>query len=207
MSSVPGLGYQVDRCPLAMLRGVVRHGSRKAGTVSRGGVRALLVTLTVFVLAAVVVVLLLFSGLFSPPPGPISSQTPTPNPTTSTTPTVTAVPTDSPTPSSSPTSGGALAPTSVVIVYTGLNSSGTALDVEGFAEDVIEDGGTCTAKLTGSGGRASISTTARADSTTTTCRTLHVPLDGLAAGAYRVVLSYLSGTASGESAAVDVEIP
>lgn len=167
------------------------------------GARALVITLGVFAIVAGVVIVLLLTGALGTPGGAPSAL-----PSPSATPSAEPTPTETPTPTPTPTSpGGDLQPTSVVIVFAGTSADGSVLDVDGFAEDVIEDGGTCTALIRGDGGTATASGPALAGSTTTPCRTLHIPLDGLPAGAYRVVLSYLSGTASGESAAVDVEIP
>jgi hypothetical protein len=83
-----------------------------------------------------------------------------------------------------------------------------ALFASGQVSPVIEDGGTCTLEVSRDGSDPVRATSQGiADATTTVCDGLALPGDELRPGTWSVVLRYESDTASGESAAFEVEVP
>jgi hypothetical protein len=103
-----------------------------------------------------------------------------------------------------PTSGGEVTP---VITQAGWAPSGTAIEVSGFVQGVIEDGGTCLIELTHDGQTVSAEREGLADATTTTCGSVELGDAEMDSGWWQAVLIYESPTSSGSSAPVDVLVP
>jgi hypothetical protein len=82
-----------------------------------------------------------------------------------------------------------------------------SLDAAGYVTPVVEDGGTCTLRLTREEAEVSVTAPGMADATTTVCGRLSVPGEQLAAGTWTLRLAYSSATADVVSAPVDVEVP
>jgi hypothetical protein len=97
--------------------------------------------------------------------------------------------------------------TSVAISDAYWDPAEAAVFAAGFVSPVIEDGGTCTLLASRDGNTVRATTEGVADATTTVCGGLVLPGDELRPGTWSVVLRYESGTASGESAAFEVEVP
>ncbi|HYO35560.1 MAG TPA: hypothetical protein VER97_05760 [Geodermatophilus sp.] len=97
--------------------------------------------------------------------------------------------------------------TSVAISDAYWDPAEAALFASGFVSPVVEDGGTCTLLVSRDGTTVRATVEGIADATTTVCDRLALPGDELRPGTWSVVLRYESGTASGESAPFDVEVP
>lgn len=95
----------------------------------------------------------------------------------------------------------------VVTTFHDWNATSHEVMVGGYVQGVVEDGGTCTLTLTSGSSRATGSSRAHADATTTTCGAVTVPGSDLAAGTWNAVLSYSSPKHSGKAAAVTVAVP
>lgn len=77
----------------------------------------------------------------------------------------------------------------------------------GFAP-VVEQGGTCTLRLTGQSGEiVEARVSALPDATTTSCAALRLPATSLTPGTWQAVLGYESATVIGASQPMDVVIP
>jgi hypothetical protein len=103
-----------------------------------------------------------------------------------------------------PNSGGSVG---VALNFAGWEQSSDAVEASGFVSGVVEDGGTCRVTLTRGGETAVAETPGQADATTTVCPSVSVAGEGLSAGTWTAVLSYESGTSSGVSAPLEVEVP
>ncbi|MGY1652135.1 hypothetical protein [Geodermatophilus sp. SYSU D01119] len=97
--------------------------------------------------------------------------------------------------------------TSVAISNAYWDPAEAALFASGFVSPVVEDGGTCTLLVSRDGNTVRATVEGIADATTTVCDRLVLPGDELRPGTWSVVLQYESGTASGESAPFEVEVP
>ncbi|MGY1715090.1 hypothetical protein ACI78R_11580 [Geodermatophilus sp. SYSU D01106] len=97
--------------------------------------------------------------------------------------------------------------TTVAISNAYWDPAEAALFAAGFVSPVVEDGGTCTLLVSRDGSTVRATVEGVADATTTVCDRLVLPGDELRPGTWSVVLQYESGATSGESAAVDVEVP
>ncbi|MCF6510133.1 hypothetical protein E9549_22480 [Blastococcus sp. MG754426] len=82
-----------------------------------------------------------------------------------------------------------------------------SVEAAGYVTPVIEDGGTCTLRLTRDGDEVAVTVPGMADATTTVCGGFSVPEERLAAGTWSLRLAYSSATADVVSEAVDVEVP
>jgi hypothetical protein len=130
---------------------------------------------------------------------PVAAQ-----PATSSAPyTIQAEPSEVATDAPVPTTGGHV---QVVLTYVTFDTASGAVQGNGFAAGVIEDGGTCTLTLSRHGDTVRTKTTAVADAATSTCGLLETRT-GLEAGTWEAVLSYSSDRAQGESEAVKVVVP
>ncbi|MQA33271.1 hypothetical protein [Modestobacter roseus] len=119
----------------------------------------------------------------SPPPGAVTDDD-------------APVATDAPRPSA----------TDVAISYLVWDGAEGEVLASGWVSPVIEDGGTCTLELTRDGETATTTSAAFADATTTSCGQLTVPGAELRAGEWTGVISYRSGTSTGRSPALSVEV-
>jgi hypothetical protein len=111
-------------------------------------------------------------------------------------------------------SGGAAAgtedlrPASVRVVYADWDAASSGLLVAAVVTDVVEDGGTCTVTASRDGAQVSVTGSATADATSTTCGEIAVPGSRLGgSGTWSVTVAYRSATAAGASAATDVAVP
>ena len=82
-----------------------------------------------------------------------------------------------------------------------------AVFAAGYVSPVVEDGGTCTLRVSRDGNVVRATSEGIADASTTACGGLVLPGDELSPGTWSVVLSYESGSASGESEPLEVEVP
>lgn len=80
------------------------------------------------------------------------------------------------------------------------------MTVNGFVQEVVEDGGTCTLTLTKDGITRSESRPAKANATNTTCGENDIPVSQLSPGTWQAVLSYSSTKYVGQSAPLSVEV-
>jgi hypothetical protein len=94
----------------------------------------------------------------------------------------------------------------VVLTYAAFDAASGAVQANGFAAGVIENGGTCTLTLTRDGKEVTATSTAEADASTTSCGLLETT-DGLASGTWDAVLTYSSDDAHGKSGAMEVTVP
>ena len=97
--------------------------------------------------------------------------------------------------------------TDVVLANAYWDPAEAALLASGYVSPVIEDGGTCTLEVSRDGNAVRATTEGVADASTTVCGGLALPGDELRPGTWSVVLRYESGTASGESEPLEVEVP
>lgn len=114
-----------------------------------------------------------------------------------------AVPDDTPAVTDAPRPSG----TDVVLSFAEWDEAMGAVSVGGYASPVVEDGGTCTAELAQDDRTVEVSAAGLADATTTICSGLSLLRDELSPGVWTVVLRYDSGTTSGISEPIDVEVP
>jgi hypothetical protein len=94
----------------------------------------------------------------------------------------------------------------VVVTYYGWNPTAKDVEVGGYVEGVVEDGGVCTLTLTKGGASVTATADASADASTTACGGVTVPGSQVSAGTWKAVLSYSSAGHAGTSDAVDVEV-
>ena len=97
--------------------------------------------------------------------------------------------------------------TQVVLSFAVWDEATASVDAAGYVSPVIEDGGTCTLRLTGDGGSVSVTAPGMADATTTICSGLSVPGEQLAPGTWTVRMAYSSGTTDVVSRPLHVEVP
>lgn len=143
----------------------------------------------------VVAALGLLSGCTDPATGPKPSGS-----ATSIAPGVTPPPEKTETPS--PVSADA------VVSYVGVDVDGVNVSAGGYIQGVLENGGACTFTFTGTAAPVAVSSEGIADSSTTSCGTVQVPLAQLPSGTWSVVLSYSSDSIDTlVSTALTVEVP
>ena len=94
----------------------------------------------------------------------------------------------------------------VTVTFHGWNPTSQEVEVGGYVEGVVEDGGVCTLTLTKGGTTVTGRADASADAATTACGAVTVPGDEVSAGTWTAVLGYASDEHSGTSDAVDVEV-
>lgn len=80
------------------------------------------------------------------------------------------------------------------------------LMVNGFVQNIVEDGGTCTLTLKKAANVVIQSRQAVANATNTSCGQTDVALSRLSPGVWNATLSYNSTTAAGTSASVDITV-
>jgi hypothetical protein len=147
-----------------------------------------------------------------------ATSAPTPRATTATSgPTPTDVPAGpGPTPAplssdSGPTTGPAPEPTAlaavdVVMTFSIWNAASGQAEVGGYVSNLVEESGTCTATFTQGSRTVEVAGGAAPDATTTSC-VVTAPGAGLGTGSWQVALSYLSGSSSGKSTSMPIEVP
>jgi hypothetical protein len=94
----------------------------------------------------------------------------------------------------------------VVLSFAGFDGSSGAVQANGFAAGVIENGGTCTLTLTRGADEVTATSAAEADASTTNCGLLQTS-SGLTSGTWKAVLSYSSAKAQGQSGSTEVTVP
>jgi hypothetical protein len=97
----------------------------------------------------------------------------------------------------------------VTVDITTWAQKSSSLDVNGFANGVVEEGGICTLALvykSDSTQRVVQSRPAEANASNTTCGVISVPLSKLRAGTWNATLSYSSATATGTSEVTPLEV-
>lgn len=95
-----------------------------------------------------------------------------------------------------------------VMVVAGVDLDGKNVTVSGYVAGVVEDDGTCTFTLEHDSSSVSVSTTGRADRSTTTCGSAQVPTEDLERGTWTASLTYSSSTTRSEpSAVLSLEVP
>jgi len=95
-----------------------------------------------------------------------------------------------------------------VVSYVGVDVDGVNVSAAGYIQGVLENGGACTFTFTGTAEPVAVSSEGIADSSTTSCGTVQVPLAQLPSGTWSVVLSYSSDSIDTlVSTALTVEVP
>ncbi len=128
----------------------------------------------------------------------------------------TAVPTPTPTATgdqAEPTAPEATAPApadgtavGVVLTSSGWSSATDAAEVTGYVT-VVEEGGTCTARLTRGDVVVDVAQEALPDATTTSCGTISVPHSRLTSGRWSAEIRYDSPASAGASERVEISVP
>ncbi|WP_407341745.1 hypothetical protein [Pengzhenrongella phosphoraccumulans] len=95
----------------------------------------------------------------------------------------------------------------VRVPNSGWNASSAAVEVGAFVEGVVEEGGSCTLKLTKGSKIVTAQANASADAAITGCGDLSVSGASLSSGTWSATVSYASVTSAGTSAALDIEVP
>ena len=103
-----------------------------------------------------------------------------------------------------PAAGGTVG---VALNFADWEESSGAAEISGFVSGVVENGGTCRFTLTRGQQSVVAESRGQADATTTVCPSVSVTGDQLTAGTWTAALSYDSGTSTGVSAPVGVEVP
>jgi hypothetical protein len=99
-------------------------------------------------------------------------------------------------------------PADAVMSYAGVDVDGTQVSAAGYVQGLLENGGACTFTFTGLGDPVSVASEGIADSSTTSCGTVSVPIAQLPSGTWTVTLSYTSAAAGTlTSSALTVEVP
>lgn len=146
-----------------------------------------------------------------------------PVPESSGTPSASAVPTSSPKESGQPAASSSAAPsasssangasdlgsagsdgTMVFLSSADLSADGTAVEMAGFVQGVVADGGTCRYSLAKGKVSQTVEVTGVADVSKTSCPWGSVPLSALASGTWTVTLTYVPTGAVSQSVAVKV---
>ena len=130
---------------------------------------------------------------------PTSSPTVTPTDTATPTPTPTATETETPEPTKDPAS--------VEIMDVYVDSQNGVLQVVAQVTNFSEEGGSCTATFTGGGKSTKVTVSAESNAANTQCRTMEIPLSGLAQGPGTVTVKYESTAHAGISSESSVSIP
>jgi hypothetical protein len=128
----------------------------------------------------------------SPSPSVTDTETPSPSPTPTETETKTPEPTKE--------------PASVEIMDAYVDTQGGVLVVVAQITNFSEDGGSCIATFTGAGKSSSVTVSAESNAANTQCRTMEIPLGGLATGLGVVTVKYDSTLHSGVSTETSVTI-
>lgn len=131
---------------------------------------------------------------------PVDAVTPTPSPTV----TEPAVPDAPPPAEPAPVEPGP--GLEVVLTSAGWSESTRTVQLVGYVQ-VVEPGGTCTARLTRGSEVVEVAQEAWPDATTTSCGTVDVPRERLTNGRWDAELSYDSPTSSGTSKQVEIDVP
>jgi hypothetical protein len=92
-----------------------------------------------------------------------------------------------------------------VVITTWAQKHGD-LTVNGYVDNVVEDGGTCTLTLSKDNITKSASRPAQPNATNTTCGENDIPLTSLSPGTWQATLSYSSDLSNGVSKSVPVEV-
>jgi hypothetical protein len=129
-------------------------------------------------------------------------------PTDSPSPSVTDTETPSPTPTETETETPepTKLPASIEILDAYVDTQGGVLVVVAQITNFSEDGGSCVATFTGGGNSSSVTVSAESNAANTQCRTMEIPLGGLAKGMGVVTVKYDSTLHSGISAETSVTI-
>lgn len=99
-------------------------------------------------------------------------------------------------------------PVDAVMSFAGVDVDGTQVSAAGYVQGLLENGGVCTFTFTGLGEPVSVASEGIADSSTTSCGTVSVPIAQLPSGTWSVTLSYTSAAAGTlTSSALTVEVP
>lgn len=93
-----------------------------------------------------------------------------------------------------------------VISYWGQSDPGSNLEVGGFVQGVIEDGGECKLVLEKQGREVAEMISSKKDATSTSCSPFVVQRSSLDSGKWNAKLFYTSGTSVGESNQVMIEV-
>lgn len=96
---------------------------------------------------------------------------------------------------------------SVGISFAGYDDGEGVIDIRAFTTDVIEGDGTCRATLTLNGQEVTRESKAFVDSSSSQCEPIQISLaDFPAGGTWKLVVDYQSGSHSGSSSTVEVEV-
>lgn len=99
-------------------------------------------------------------------------------------------------------------PAEAVMSYAGVDVDGTQVSAAGYVQGLIENGGQCTFTFTGPGESVAVSAEGIADSRTSSCGTIAVPIAQLPSGTWSVTLGYTSASSGNLiSSALTVEVP
>lgn len=99
-------------------------------------------------------------------------------------------------------------PADAVMSFAGVDVDGTQVSAAGYVQGLLENGGSCTFTFTGLGDPVTVTSEGVADSSTTSCGTVSVPIAQLPSGSWSVTLSYTSAAAGTlTSSALTVEVP
>lgn len=99
-------------------------------------------------------------------------------------------------------------PAEAVLSIANIDINGEAVSASGYVQGVIENGGTCAFTFSGDGAPVTRPADGLADSSTTTCGTVSVPVSELSSGTWSVALTYTSAKAGKlTSPALTVEVP
>lgn len=99
-------------------------------------------------------------------------------------------------------------PADAVMTFAGVDIDGSQVSAAGYVQGIIENGGVCTFTFTGLGDPVTVTSEGIADSRTTSCGTVAVPIAQLSSGSWSVVLVYTSAaTGTLTSTALTVEVP
>ncbi|MGY1845718.1 hypothetical protein [Modestobacter sp. SYSU DS0875] len=96
--------------------------------------------------------------------------------------------------------------TDVVLTYAYWDEAAGAVLAAGFVSPLVEDGGTCTLVLTQGAAEVTATGSGQLDASTTSCPELSVPGGELRPGTWTAVLEYASGSGSGTSEQLPVEV-
>lgn len=92
------------------------------------------------------------------------------------------------------------------LTYAGHSPSGSAYQLAGVVTDVIEDGGTCTFRLSSGSATIERTQTGVADASSTSCGSVDVAAAELSAGTWDATLVYAGARGSGTSPALTVVV-
>lgn len=99
-------------------------------------------------------------------------------------------------------------PAEAVMSYAGVDVDGTQVSAAGYVQGLIENDGECSFTFTGPGDPVQVTAQGIADSRTTSCGTVAVPIAQLPSGTWSVSLQYTAADARTlTSTALTVEVP